>query len=750
MEEIKRRQFLRFGFAFSGLPLAACGGGGASDPSDPPTPAPQPPASAPPSPVPAPPSPVPAPPSPVPAPPSPTPAPPPPPPPAPAPAGSMAFTLNSATAAAAAPFCIGFAFKSGDVPSGQGVTGSLSHLQVTPLNRWPDGSLKFALVAGRAALVANTNLTVLLSSGTAASGTALALSDLKATNVTASVGCGSFGSASWATTDWDSPFRTWVTGPEMSSWIYRKPVGSDPHLVAWLEVRLFADGSVEVLPWIENGFIHVPNPTSKLATYTFTLGGTQRYSGSIDLPARTRTPLLDGTKLAHWLGTDPGVVARHDVNYLTGTKLVPAYRATIASSSTLVTGMAASYTPLQQGDFTYSGDAMASGGYAAPIGLLPQHDMLYLVANATSVGPSLQRDGYSAGRYPIHYRDETTNKPMRFSTHATTSTDYSSTGDHPAVASGTTAPQWETAHHPSVGYMSYLLTARCYHMEQVQFAATANYVFMNDASRHAGDGWFEPIPGGIQVRHCAWAFRTLMHALVVTPDSDTVLKGEFDASVESNIARFHSRYVATANNPQGFIQPDVDYSLAYGTAAAAAATGYMASPWMQDFFTGVYGWALAMNLPITSTAQTQLSAFFHWKAISVVGRFGADATGGNYWYINAAPYNIALSPTHTPDFATGAGPWFPNWNGLYVATKAVSATGQLTPFGTTQGQLFAEIMPGAESMWGNLQPALAYAVQHGVAGASDAYARMTSASNWPALATEFNTYPVWSVMPFSN
>ena len=740
MEEIKRRQFLRFGVAFSAIPLGACGS--TSDPSDPSTPVPPAPA---PTPVTS--APVPAP-GPVPAPPPPPP--PPAPAPAPAPSGSIAFTLNSATAAAAAPFCIGFAFKSGDVPSGHGVTGSLSHLQVTALNRWPDGSLKFALVAGRAALVANTNLTVTLASGTASSGTNLALSDLKATGVTASVSCGSFGSAAWATTDWDSPFRVWATGPEMSSWIYRKPVGSDQHLVAWLEVRLFADGSVEVLPWIENGFIHVAAPANKSAVYRFTLGGTQRFSGSIDLPARTRTPLIDGTKLSHWLGTDPAVVARHDVDYLTSTELVPPYRATVAADSTLVTQMAASYTPLQQGDFTYSGDAMASGGYAAPIGLLPQHDMLYLVANSMSVGPALQRNGYSAGRYGIHFRDETTHKPLRFSAHPTTSTNYSTTNDYPAVASGTTPAQWETAHHPSVGYMAYLLTGRCYHMEQVQFAATANYLFMNDASRHGVDGWYEPIPGGVQVRHCAWAFRTLMHALSVTPDADTVLQGEFEASVESNIARFHSRYVATANNPQGFIQPDVDYSTAYGPIPAAAATGYMASGWMQDFFTGVYGWALAMNLPITSTARTQLSEFFQWKAQSIVGRFGADGTGSNYWYINAAPYNIAISPNHTPDFATGAGPWFSSWNGLYTATKAVSATGQITAFGTTQGQLFAEILPGAESMWGNLQPALAYAVRHNVAGAAAAYARMTSASNWSALATQFDSVPVWSVKPLSN
>jgi hypothetical protein len=657
----------------------------------------------------------------------------------------MAFSLSSATAATTAPFCIGFAFKKGDIPAGQGVVGSIAHLQATPLNSWPDGSLKFALVAGRAPLSAATVSTVTLSAGTPASGTNLALADLKATGITATVGCGSFGSVAWATTDWDAPFNTWCSGPEMSSWIYRKPVGADSQLVAWLEVRLFADGSVEVLPWIENGYIKVAGPVNKSATYQFTLGGTQRFSAAIDLPARSRTPLLAGAAVSHWLASDPGVVARHDVLYLQGTELVPSYRASVAADDALVTGLASTYVPLQQGDFSYSSDTMSSSGYAAPIGLLPQHDMLYLVANASSIGAAVQRNGYSAGRYAIHYRDENTNKPLRFSAHATTSTNYSSTSDYPAVATGTVAPQWDVAHSPSVGYMAYLLTGRSYFMEQVQFAATANYLFSTDGVRHGADGWFEPIPGGVQVRQCAWAFRTLMQALVVTPDSDTVMQGEFAASVESNIARFYSRYVATSNNPMGFIQPDFDYSTSYGTAGAAAATAFMAAGWMQDFFTGVYGWALAMNLPISSSAQSQLGSFFQWKAKSIVGRLGPDATGTDYWYINAAPYNIAISANHSPDFAGGTGPWLASWNDCYKATNAVAATGQLAPFGTTEGQLSAEALPGADSMWGNLQPAIAYAVRHGVPGAAAAYARMTAASNWPALATQLDSVPVWSV-----
>jgi hypothetical protein len=56
-------------------------------------------------------------------------------------------------------------------------------------------------------------------------------------------------------------------------------------------------------------------------------------------------------------------------------------------------------------------------------------------------------------------------------------------------------------------------------------------------------------------------------------------------------------------------------------------------------------------------------------------------------------------------------------------------------------------MPGERALWGNLVPAIAYAVRHGVPGALEAYNRMVGASNWPALRDAFNQRPVWAVQP---
>lgn len=733
MEEIKRRQFLRFGFALSGLTLSACGSSSdASDDSAPP-----------PAPVPAPsPGPAPTPPAPAPTPPA----------PAPAPTGSMAFSLSSATAASAAPFCLGFAFRSGDIPSGYGVVGSIADLQVTPMNAWPDGSLKFAVLSGATALAAGAATTITLSKGTSATATALTTANLKTTGITASVGCGSFGTVSWATTDWDSPFATHVSGPQMSSWIYRKPVGSDAHLVAWLEVRLFAGGAVEVLPWIENGYIHVASPVNKSATYVFTLGGTQRSSQAIDLPARCRTPLVAGAVLSYWLGGDPGVVVRHDTDYLQSTEVVPPYMATVDPAADMVTSLPATFTPLQQGSFAYSQDAMESTGFANPIGLLPQHDVLYLTSSATSIYSSVVRNGYSAGRYPIHYRDETTNRPLRFSTHATTSTNYSSTNDMPKVASGTVPPDWDEAHHPSVGYMAYLLTGRYYFIEQIQFAATANYLFLTDGVRGGSAGYTVPVLGGVQVRQAAWNARTLMTACSATPDADS-LHVEFVNSFTATIAKYYAQYVAQPNNPLGFIQSDPDYTINYSGAQATAATGFMAPPWQHDFFTATIGWALAAGLPITTTAQTQLAGVFAFVAQSVIGRLGADNTHG-FLFTEAGVYNMCVAATHTPDWEGGTGPWI-SWNEAYEITKNVMsfyATGgnQQLPFFESPNTLHEISIPPAGGYFANLLPAIAYAVRHKADNASQAYARLTGANGWSDMLDSLNVYsPVWGVRPLN-
>ncbi len=655
--------------------------------------------------------------------------------------GARQITLQASSSAV--PFCIGHAFKQGDVPTGSTVALDSGSLQATVKNRWADGSIKFAVLAGQVTVTPNAPTTLPLRVvSTTPLPAALTTTALKATSVTASVGCGAFGTVSWATTDWGSPFMTWVSGPVMSSWIYRKPVGSDPHLVAWLEVRLFASGAVEVLPWIENGYLLVAGPTNKSATYTFSLGGTQRFSGAIDLKHHQRTPLIGDSSLSYWLGSDPGVTIRHDAKYLQATELVPTYSATVSASASVVAGLVSSYTPLQAGNIVYQDDSMPGTGYQPPIGLLPEHDVLYLTADVAQAFAAVVRNGFSAGRYGLHYRDESTNRPLRFSVYPTLSlrdsqgfkdNGGSTTSSYAPATTGGNPPTWDVAHSPSVGFMAYLLTGRFYFMEEVQFATTTNYLGNGDNSqlRTGSQGLVQTCTDAWQTRSCAWDWRTRVQALAVTPDDDVLLRSEFIASVEANAAFFHSRYVAQVNNPYGWVMP--------GESGYDGTTSLGAS-WQQDFVTAAFGYSLGLGLPIAAAAASKLAAFFQWKAKSIVMRLGPQS---GFWYINAAPYLVKISATAQPDYVGGTGPWFATDAQVYAATYTPAPS----YLGATEGVLAGEIVPGDRAQWGNLMPAIAYAVRYAVPGAQAAYSRLTGASNYAALATAFNGNPVWSVKP---
>lgn len=654
------------------------------------------------------------------------------------------FVVRSAVGGERVAFCAGVAFRRGQFARGTSAATNVTRAQVTVKNRWDDGSIKFAIVAGELALAAGAAQSVEVIAGPSATGAALTTAELVASNATVSVDCGAYGSVRWQADDWRTPEREWIAGPQMSSWIYRKAVGSDPHLVVWLEVRLYASGDVEVLPWIENGFLLVAAPTNKSARYVVSFNGSERFAASVDLKHHTRTPLIDGAALSYWSRVDPQVSIKHDRAYLQRTELVPTYRATVAESAQIVTELVSRYTPLAAGNIAYQGDSMRASGYQSPIGLLPEYDVLYLTCDAPSTYAAVVRNGYSAGRYAIHYRDERTQRPIRFSQYPTLALadnqgfvdcGDSTTRTKPPVATGGNPPSWDTAHCPSVGFLAYLVTGRWYFVEETQFAATAMYLGKGDNNvlRVGSKGLVQSTLGAWQTRACAWQWRSLVQALCVTPDDDTDLRNELIASVQSNVEHYFDRYVAQRNNPFGWVQPGETYG----------STGLQfGASWQQDFVTAAFGYSIAMGLPISAMHAEKLRAFFAWKARSVIGRLG---TREGFWYVNAAPYTMSISPAQLPDFERGTGPWLDDEAAVYEATYRTPPMPDWRS--TMEGVLAAEIFPGDRSMWGNLQPAIAYAVRFEVPGAREAYDRMVNASNWARIRDAFNIAPVWSVAP---
>jgi hypothetical protein len=661
--------------------------------------------------------------------------------------GAPSIFVRSGSAGTAIPFSGGFAFRQGDIPAGSYALGSgsgLAGLQVTPRNHWRDGSLKFAVVSGRIDLAQNVEREIrFTATASAPSGTALTTADLKAaSSPVATIAYGSYGSVSWSGADWDAPLLSIDSGPQMSSWVYRKPFAGDKHLVGWLEVRLFAGGAVEILPWLENGYLLVASPGQYADTATFSLGGTQRFSQALTLLNHQRAVLASGTTLSHWLGTDPGVVLRHDTAYLQGTKLTPAYRATIGSSDAIWSRIAASYTPLAQLNYPNS---MGDTGYDASIGPLPEWDVAYLVSGGdVRAWRAIQMNAYAAGRYGYHFRDETTNRAPRLSQHATLVLDSSShlkdvgtssTGSITPAAGGGLPPLFASSHMPAIAYMAYLVTGRWYFIDELQLLSSALMLKQNDSTRNRAQGVIVTSSGTNQTRGASWSLRTLAHTAALTPESDAVMRAEYLGNVQYNIDWYYGRYAAVGNDPLGLVEPYGSYNNVPGI--------YTAAWWMDDFFT--FAMAFTKDLqPHAASYDAKLDAVLVYKFKCVVGRLGPDQPG-SYSYRRAAQYVGVIAPETAPDFSGGTGPWYADWGAAYAA-MALTANGT----GTNLLDSYIDQAAFATSYWANLQPAIAYAVDDGASGASAAYNRMVGASNWASNAAYFNATPVWSVRPRST
>lgn len=646
-------------------------------------------------------------------------------PPPPPPSNSFASAaITSATGGPTTPFAFGQVFCQGDLPVGSYLAG----LQVDVKTTWSDGSAQWGVVSGTAPLLAGQAGTVGLALGAPLSGAAITTAALAA--LTASVTTDAYGSATWSGTDWNTPVETWASGPAMSSWVYRKQIGTDAHLVACLEVRAWATGDIDVLPYVENGYLRVAAPGQRSATYTFTLAGTARFSALIDLLNHQRTPLLDGVLLSHWVGADKAFNVKHDSAYMQSTELVPTYAAVISPTSGLVTGAPTTFTPLQLGRYEAY---MPGTGYSPSIGLLPQWDVLHLTSTASSTWELVQRQGYSAGRFGFHFRDETTGKPLSFASYPNLQlADGSGIGANAGPSGGATltpAPTggvpdtWDLPHHPATGYFAALITGRPYHVETAQFVATIHYLKNSVLNRQGSSGLLLTGAGAVTLRGAAWSLRSLAMAGMVTPDNSP-LKAQFFNSLGANAAYYHATYVAQPNNPLGLVHPYKDYNITDSIYTSAA--------WQHDFFVSAWGLILAMRPAISPTNWVKAQQFFNYISFGIVGRLGRPDVPTEWPYFDANTYyETAFAPSATPDWVSGAGPWYANWGEAYVASyTSAGAAPVANPTGALRGGYF----PEGQSFWGNMHPAIAYAARHGAPGAETAWNRLTAAINYSSLS----------------
>lgn len=665
------------------------------------------------------------------------------------------FYITSVTGGSSLPFVFGHTFAEGDVPSGYYVTSDLSaSWQCTPLTYWPDGSVCSAIIGGRATCTANVAKRIVLSvTSTAPSGANVAESTITSSGrnvvVTFSSGVtgtvnlsGLVGVASAVIRGSAGRISNRVSGPVFSEYKYYSPVGSDAHLAVFITIRIFADGRAWSRVTVENGWWNVAAPGGKTYNCTISIDGTTQYTGTaLDHRHHTRW------SLEFWHGGDPQIIPQHDKTYLRATKLVPNFIG--GAGESLLAGLSQTYTPFASCNLPTAG--MDSGGYAPWIGLMPEHDVAALVSTDARAWKGMVANAHAYGMYGVHYRDETTLRPVVPTAYPTMTladtnlglTNNSGSGTNTPVPSGSTPTAFAASHHPSPPYLAYLLTGDEFYAETVQFVSSTTS-FLDGVGQYFGSGRNR---GSLtflfqgQTREEAWRFRTLFLAARVS-EPGSALETGYKTIIGNNAQNLKEVFIdGTALS--GEYKNNLGVLSCYLAHYDTEPTQGWEAPWQYQFMIASWGWGSDLGISLDTTQRANMVAVrdhgYKWS----VGRVN---DGSGWCYRRAGTYSSPIS------YSNSTLNWIPSHAAAFTEYLSHDLALVSDCTGTTlfQPEGNTEIDNSAwdqGSSWISVWPALSYAVDHGAPGASAGWARLAASSTYVAKSPRWQSNPMWGINP---
>jgi hypothetical protein len=343
--------------------------------------------------------------------------------------------------------------------------------------------------------------------------------------------------------------------------------------------------------------------------------------------------------------------------------------------------------------------------------------------------------GDLAGSWPTHYRDKATGRPISLADYPNMTLYPASNDSFNAAANRQEAlPNCttvcnnpnvaDTDHQPAFNYLPYVLTGEHYHLEELQFYSMWNLGKGAPVYRDYGKG----LVYASQVRGQAWMLRNLYDAAYILPDSDP-MKSHFTALVNNNLAWFNANYTNNASaNIFGALTNG--YAFSYN-----GETGI--GPWQDDFFTSVIGHAAERGFPGTP-------ALLQWKAKFPVGRM----TAPGYCWIMGSVYAFNMRPTYNS-------PLYTTFDQAYKASTSAAVQGTACASAAMAGVLQTEtgtpMVAGAMVGYptsptgfpADMQPALAYAKDSGIANAANAWNIFSQRQ----LKPDYSVEPQFAIIP---
>ncbi|MBL8096269.1 MAG: hypothetical protein JNL73_18980 [Anaerolineales bacterium] len=644
----------------------------------------------------------------------------------------------------AVPITFGQVFAPGAVPAGQSLSalseGSVLPLQVDAKANHADGSLRHALLTAVVPTLPGNGARALALTLSAPSGGApISASALLATSfdsiVTLSIGGTTYRASARELLQADAS-QLWLSGPLVSEWHLVSPVKTaggqaHPHLTARFAVRAYQGlDRVRVDVTIENNWAFAAAPQAFTYDVAITVGGAPAYSQN-----GLRHFSLARWRKVFWWGETPAVEVQPDRGALLLSGALPFYDTTIRIAES---DLAALWSEWSQADTAPMGAGlvepyMPMTGGRRDIGPLPGWAAQYVLSLDRRAKLVTLGIGDLAGSWPIHYRDQNTDRPVSLADYPYMSL-LGNPGDliNPNTGQSEAFPDCvgdcatpyapDSAHQPSLAYLPYLLTGDYYYLEELQFWANLNLLESNPYYR----GFEQGLLHWGQTRGQAWSLRALAEAAYITPDGHG-LKRYFSDRLEFNRVWYATDFLGANTNALGINTSG--YALAYEN-------GRGVGPWQDDFFTWVVGYVVDLGF---STWEPLLD----YKARFPVGRMTA---AGTCW-VSGAPYYLLVRAGNTA-------PLYTTFAQAYEATIDPAIRAQ--PCGSAaMGQAFnpplsaGEMSGYAYSDMGypsNMQPALAVAVQTGIAGADQAWATFMAR----AVKPTYSAAPSFAVVPRSS
>jgi hypothetical protein len=619
------------------------------------------------------------------------------------------------------PVTFGQVFAVGHVKTTDVLVGRLEDNTLVPLQmdvkaRHADGSVRHAIFSAIVPTVASaaTRTMSLAKNATVTGGTVATPADLLAAGFTASASATIAGVKYSASADQllkTATKTTWLAGAVANEWQVSAPLTTaagvaHPHLTARFAVRYYSSikkSRVDVT--IENNWAFQMAPQNFKYNAEIVVGGKPVYTKA-DLTHYTHARWR---KLFWWGGDAPTVDAKLNTQYLIASRAVPNYDQSVTISAGTLSGLAArsagaSAEPMSIGVATAY---MPTTGAHEDIGILPGWTTSYVMTMDKSARTATLGAGDGAGSFPMHYRDQNTGRPVSLTNYPymTLIGNYGDTWNptkntmenFPYCAGDCSNPYTpDIPHQPSLAYIPYLVTGDYYYLEEMQFWAMYDVFASNPNYRENIKG----LVNSEQLRGQAWALRTLAQAAYITPDAD-VLKADLVGFMNNNLDWYNTNYTNNAStNKIGVLING--FSVAYNSGTATA-------PWMDDFFTSAIGHAAELGF---DKAKTLLA----WKAKFPVGRMTAP---GICW-IMGAPYSLTIRDSDSKPVYNTLLEAYTHDYGAELMNLPCNSQAMATKLGVKLGDM-GNISDGYMGYPSNMQPALAYSVDSGIANATNAW-----------------------------